>query len=127
MISSIRQPYHNQYWKDLADKIKSKLHPEYGCACCGTFERLTIDHKNPNDPKRRRSSSQVEHLRIWREQDFDNLQILCIWCNQSKGKSGDCKLHSAKPIPIKSEVDIDQMIFEGYKKLILAITRLDTA
>lgn len=102
------------------------MHPEYGCACCGIYERLTIDHKNPNDP-RRRSHYKVEHLRIWREQDFDNLQILCIWCNISKGKSGDCKLHSAKPIPIEPIIDTEAMIFEGYKKLILTITRLDTA
>ncbi len=107
--------YHRQYWKDLADKIKAKLKPQEGCHCCGVLGFLTIDHINPNDPKRL-PHTHSEHLRIWRDQDFTNLQLLCYSCNVSKGNRKECLRHNPRP-----QIKIVPTVYDGYLKLLKKI------
>ena len=88
------------------ESVRARVFGHYGstCACCGTAERLSIDHVN-GDGKQHREEVLGEG-RAWDSYAFyrwlirngfpDGLQTLCFPCNQSKGTRERCRLdHSA--------------------------------
>lgn len=83
-------------------KVRAKVLGYYGqtCACCGSAERLTIDHVNGDGKQHReqlfgpvRTASSVQ-IYAWliREGFPDGFQTLCLQCNNSKGTGERCRL-----------------------------------
>lgn len=60
-------------WDNIGKKLKKNLFEttEHKCVGCGTKENLTVDHIRP--------------LRKDGDNSLENLQILCLDCNRSKG------------------------------------------
>lgn len=87
----------NKTKKALRQKKKKEIYKQYGnaCSCCGEtkIEFLTIDHKDGNGGKLRKSGL---HARgnvfikwIFNNNFPDSLQLLCWNCNLGKYHSGD--------------------------------------
>ncbi len=71
LIAQTRGFYLTKEWKALR---KRALTRDGGvCVACGSTERLQVDHLLPR--------SRYPHLAL----DLDNVQVLCIHCNSSKG------------------------------------------
>lgn len=87
--------------RDRRDALRAAVFGHYGesCACCGTTDRLTIDHVNGDGWQHRQElfgRQNVGGAMLYRwlvAQDFpEGFQVLCMPCNVSK-KSGDhCRL-----------------------------------
>ena len=85
--------------------LRAQIFGHYGltCACCGTAERLSIDHVNGDGKRHRRevlgaSASCADAFYRWLiRNDFpDGFQTLCCPCNNSKQTGERCRLdHSA--------------------------------
>jgi hypothetical protein len=88
------------------DKLRAKVFGHYGltCACCGTAERLSIDHVNGGGRQHREEV--LGEDRFWDTAAFyrwlvnndfpDGFQTLCCPCNSSKKTGERCrKDHSA--------------------------------
>lgn len=79
---------------------KSPVFDHYGheCTCCGTSERLTIDHVN-GDGKAHREQLRGGSPALYRwliKNDFpEGFQVLCLRCNQSKSNGDHCRLDHA--------------------------------
>jgi len=72
------------------------------CACCGTTEKLTIDHVSGDGARHRLElygDPQQGSNRFYRwlcKHDFPaGYQTLCLPCNASKGKGEHCRLDHA--------------------------------
>lgn len=92
-----------QYARDL----KAQVLAVYGdtCACCGTTERLDLDHVNGNGREHRErlfgdsGRCGTEFYRWVIQNDFPaDLSTLCRRCNLSKGKGEFCRLAHAAPL-----------------------------
>lgn len=88
---------HSRRWYAF---YKKQVFDYYGreCACCGTTERLTIDHVNGDGKQHREevkgSSKALYHWLI--VNDFPaGFQTLCLRCNQSKSDGVRCRLDHA--------------------------------
>ena len=68
------------------------------CACCGTTEKLSIDHINGDGAEHRRELN-TSGIRIYRWLIRENFplgyQVLCMSCNASKSSGPSCRLHVA--------------------------------
>lgn len=78
-------------------RLKSQVFEHYGgkCSCCGEsqFEFLSIDHINNNGSEHRKDIKKSgTHFYKWIiDNNYpDDLQILCLNCNLSKGFYGYC-------------------------------------
>lgn len=82
-------------------KKRDAVFDHYGriCICCGTTENLTIDHLNGDGSDHRieiwgspkGGGSSMYHWLV--AQGFpDGYQVLCMRCNQSKGRAAACRL-----------------------------------
>lgn len=81
----------------LYESRKAQVLAHYGeaCACCGTTEKLSIDHVRSVGGHHRKSSAQAgAQLYRWLiKQGFpEGYQTLCIPCNCSKGRAERCIL-----------------------------------
>lgn len=85
---------------------KAAVFAHYGkeCACCGTTEKLSIDHINGGGSEHRKSlfnSADLSgaHFYTWLvKNNFpEGYQTLCVPCNSSKSHFGACRLdHSVE-------------------------------
>lgn len=77
---------------------KALVFAHYGtrCACCGTAERLTIDHVNGDGAEHRRALGAGGGTKIYTWLVVTGFppgfQTLCEPCNQSKGRRRACRL-----------------------------------
>jgi hypothetical protein len=69
------------------------------CACCGTAENLTIDHPDGDGADHRielwgsqRGGGTAMYLWLAAQGFPDGYQVLCMRCNQSKGRAAACRL-----------------------------------
>lgn len=83
-------------------KARQAVFDHYGhaCACCGSADRLTIDHINGDGRQHREDlfgrnqcGSMVMYLWLIRNGFPDGFQALCLPCNTSKGDGAQCGLH----------------------------------
>jgi hypothetical protein len=92
---SIRERARRRYW-NLRDAVLD--HYGRSCACCGSTERLTIDHVNGGGKAHRialfgRSAVSTRMYRWLIEQGFPpGYQTLCGRCNTNKGDGPACRL-----------------------------------
>lgn len=85
--------------------VRARVLEHYGtaCACCGGTERLTVDHLDGNGGEHRREFSKHNlgsyrfYLWLIREGFPPGYQVLCLPCNQSKGKHERCRLWHGDP------------------------------
>ena len=97
--------YPLEYNRELRRRIKAEVIAHYGgrCACCGTTENLTIDHPEGNGAEHRRAifGNQGGGYRfyLWlRRSGFPSgYQVLCLPCNQSKGRTDRCHIEHGHP------------------------------
>lgn len=84
-------------------RLKAKIFAHYGerCACCGSGERLTIDHVNGDSPAQRLEAlgtsdgpGSTEPLYRWLIANGfpGGFQTLCRPCNASKLNLGSCRM-----------------------------------
>ena len=78
-------------------RYRAQVLAHYGreCACCGTTDRLTIDHVNGDGGQHRAEiGNGTAALDTWliRHGFPDGFQTLCLPCNQSKGTGQRCRL-----------------------------------
>jgi hypothetical protein len=79
------------------------------CACCGTTEKLAIDHVDGNGTAHRMEifgaqRGGVQFYRWLIAEDFPaGYQVLCMRCNASKGDGERCQLDHAVLVPALSE------------------------
>lgn len=71
LIAQTRGFYLTPEWKALRRQALTR--DGNVCVACGSTERLQVDHLLPR--------SRYPHLAL----DLDNVQVLCIHCNSSKG------------------------------------------
>lgn len=84
----------SRYRADLRGKVLA--HYGTSCSCCGTTERLTIDHINGDGSEHRAELGKVNFYRWLIRQGFpEGYQVLCFPCNQSKGRGSRCGLDHA--------------------------------
>lgn len=86
----------------MYQRVRQQVFDHYGrsCACCGATERLSIDHIDSNGGEHRKEvrglsqgGSSINMYRWLIRNGFpDGFQILCLSCNQSKGKRDRCRL-----------------------------------
>jgi hypothetical protein len=80
-----------------AANLRAVVFAHYGqaCACCGTTDRLSMDHIN-GDGKQHRREQRLGGMRIYtwliREGFPPGFQVLCMSCNLSKGRGASCCL-----------------------------------
>lgn len=85
------------YARQVHSRNRTAVFDHYGwsCRCCGSTERLTIDHVN-GDGRRRmdeeRPSSTWMYYLIIKNGFPEDLQTLCDPCNQSKRRGNRCRL-----------------------------------
>jgi len=77
-------------------------HYGHACACCGSTERLTIDHIN-GDGKRHREEIRANngpsfHRWLIKNNFPSGFQTLCLLCNRSKGDGPACRIDHSLPI-----------------------------
>jgi hypothetical protein len=87
------------------DSLRAAVFDHYGsaCACCGSTERLSIDHVNGDGGRHRKElfgdGTGGWGFYLWLiRQDFPvvpPLQVLCHGCNTSKGDGDRCRLDHA--------------------------------
>lgn len=73
-------------------------HYGWSCACCGTTKRLGIDHvKGDGKEHRAQIGMGSSHLYRWLIANGfpGGFQVLCGWCNKSKGDGDRCHLDHA--------------------------------
>ena len=76
------------------------------CACCGTTEKLTVDHVDGNGTAHRmevfgRNQAGVPFYRWLIAEDFPaGYQVLCKLCNASKHDGERCQLDHAVLVPV---------------------------
>jgi hypothetical protein len=84
------------------DRLRSEVFAHYGqaCACCGSTDRLTIDHIAGTGADHRKElfgGRQIAGTRFYAwliRQGFpDGYQTLCAPCNRSKGTGARCRMH----------------------------------
>lgn len=82
-------------------KLKAAVLDHYGhiCACCGTAERLTVDHINGDGDLHRAQVGGGWAIYRWLISNGfpDGFQILCRPCNASKKRGTCCQLSHAVP------------------------------
>lgn len=90
----------SRQWYRYRDHLRSQVFGHYGreCACCGTTDRLSIDHIN-GDGKTHRVAlfgRERESTALYRwliNEGFpEGFQILCNRCNSSKHCGDRCRL-----------------------------------
>ena len=92
------------------ERVRAEVLAHYGehCACCGSTNRLTVDHVNGDGAQHRlelfgssRSSNWLGFYRWIIANNFpDDLQTLCRSCNGSKGVGERCRLkHRIRDLP----------------------------
>jgi hypothetical protein len=78
-------------------KLKAAVldHYGHGCACCGTTERLTVDHVNGDGHLHRAEVGVGWAIYRWLVNNGfpDGFQILCLPCNVSKKRGTHCRLN----------------------------------
>ncbi len=90
-----------QYRADL--RVKAFAHYGTSCACCGTTERLTIDHIDGDGEYHRwllfGAQESGHHFYAWlvREGFPPGYQVLCRPCNVSKSAGERCRLWHGDP------------------------------
>lgn len=82
MTTTTRKTYQRNYQRSWKAKRRAAWIEANGpCAQCGSFDKLEVDHINPED--------KVEH-NVWswseerREAELAKCQVLCGWCHQEK-------------------------------------------
>lgn len=66
------------------------------CACCGSIDRLTIDHVGGNGGEHREEighGSTILYRWLVSNGFPDGFQVLCLRCNQSKGDRAACQIN----------------------------------
>jgi hypothetical protein len=80
----------------VAAKLKETVFDHYGhaCACCGTTERLTIDHVNGDGDEHRAEVGVGWAIYRWLVKNGcpEGFQTLCQSCNGSKKRGTHCRL-----------------------------------
>lgn len=80
---------------------RAAVFAHYGeqCACCGSTEKLTIDHVNGGGEQHRRelfgtgrAAGSVMYGWLVRQHFPEGFQVLCLSCNASKKESPRCRL-----------------------------------
>jgi 5-methylcytosine-specific restriction endonuclease McrA len=107
-----------EYWRDYRAKnaeavragnnarhaaLRAEALAHYGteCACCGSTDRLELDHVNGDGAEHRAEvGGKGNAFLYWLKRNgFPNdkypLQTLCNACNRSKSTGTQCKLHIA--------------------------------
>jgi hypothetical protein len=90
-----------------AKAVHAQVIAHYGaaCACCGTTERLTIDHVNGGGTAQLRDQFNYSAVRFYRwlvSQGFPpGFQTLCQPCNSSKNDGPACRLDHSLPPGVK--------------------------
>lgn len=93
------------YDRELRHRIASEVIAHYGgrCACCGTEEDLSIDHRNGNGTEHRRELFGYPYagyrFYLWLKRNGypDGYQVLCTPCNRSKGRNEHCHIAHGRP------------------------------
>jgi hypothetical protein len=88
--------------RDRRAPYRAAVLAHYGqaCACCGSTERLGIDHVNGGgEEHRRRLRRRGSTFHAWLiAQGFPpGYQVLCLPCNQSKRDGPACRLYHGDP------------------------------
>lgn len=96
-----------QYNRDLRHRIRDEVIAHYGgrCACCGTTEDLSMDHPDGNGAEHReelfgrRAGVSSFHFHLWLKRNGfpPGYQVMCIPCNQSKGRNARCHIAHGRP------------------------------
>ncbi len=80
--------------------LRTVVLAHYGesCACCGTTERLSIDHVNGDGKQHREELFGGVAMYRWlvRNAFPEGFQTLCMPCNRSKGTGESCRLTHAE-------------------------------
>jgi len=82
--------------RERARQMRALVVAHYGdaCACCGSADRLSIDHVNGDGAEHRAEigTSGDEIVRWLISNGFpDGFQILCMLCNKSKDRGERCR------------------------------------
>jgi hypothetical protein len=84
--------------------LREAVFSHYGqqCSCCGVTDRLTIDHINGGGGEHRkrlfgrpRQAGYPFYAWLARNGFPPGYQVLCLPCNQSKGRGERCQLDHA--------------------------------
>ena len=82
---------------------RNAVFAHYGlaCACCGSTERLNIDHVNGDGKQRRQEHGRGSAFYRWLvSRGFpEGFQTLCFPCNRSKANGERCRLDHVAVIP----------------------------
>lgn len=97
---------HYQKVKEYRARLAAQVFGHYGtmCACCGSTERLTIDHINGDGAEHRiaisgtpTGNAATTYLWLIRNDFPPGFQTLCGTCNQSKRRGPRCRIHFRCP------------------------------
>ncbi len=75
-------------------------HYGWQCACCGSADRISIDHVNGGGQEHRQelnlAGGNARQVYAWLIKNGfpGGFQTLCLPCNQSKGPRSGCQLHA---------------------------------
>lgn len=86
-------------------RFRVLIHYGWACACCGSQDRLQLDHVDGNGHEHRqklarewgwKDARQISSTNMYRwllRNNFpDGFQLLCLPCNDSKARSAGCRL-----------------------------------
>ena len=96
-----RKDQQREYNRQRYANARSKIFDHYGwsCACCGSIERLTIDHVDGNGSEHRAAIGGLTgipfYLWLIRNGFPAGYQTLCDPCNRSKNRGQICELDHA--------------------------------
>jgi hypothetical protein len=87
-------------YRDWHDSLKDVVFEHYGqqCACCGSADRLTVDHVNGDGAQHRAViGTTSDRIYYWLVTNGfpPGFQSLCRPCNTSKAKGEACRLDHA--------------------------------
>jgi hypothetical protein len=96
----------NARQKQKRDRLRAAMLDHYGraCACCGSTERLCIDHVNGDGREHRAQlraglNSSVIYKWLIDLGYPENFQTLCQRCNTSKGTGPACRIDHVAYVP----------------------------
>jgi len=99
----------------LLDQLRGEVLPHYGtvCECCGTTERLSIDHVNGDGAAHRTElfgsprGRTVAFYQWLIDNGFpEGYQTLCVPCNSSKGTGAECRIHPPRIADLRRRLRI---------------------
>jgi hypothetical protein len=98
-LEGVRE-YHRVKSAEYRERVRAKIFDHYGwtCACCGSTDRITLDHINEDGREHRQrlgtGVSTTVYEDVIRQGLPDTFQTLCHPCNfQKYVGGGTCRLH----------------------------------